>query len=107
MDLRCRRPGEDEPTRGREWSPQRQIRAQVLFQLLTGHGHSNSVSIDSMRSSRPMLVHAWRAALQWRIRSLSAGSSRARRTSVKPTEYGSGIAWYSGSARSYRARAQS
>src|SRR5436190_1473472 len=39
LDLRCcRRPGEDEATRGQEWGPQRQIRAQVLFQLLTGNG---------------------------------------------------------------------
>jgi len=45
-----------------------------------------SASVDSMRSSRPMLVYASQAALQWRTRSLSAESSRARRTSVQQTE---------------------
>jgi integrase len=48
--------------------------------------YSNSAFVDSMRSSRPMLAHASRAALQRRARSLSAASSRASRTSAQPTE---------------------
>ena len=40
LDLRSRRPREDDPLGGQEWSPRRQIRAQVLFQLLTGQGPS-------------------------------------------------------------------
>jgi hypothetical protein len=38
LDLGSRCPGEDDPARWREWGPQRRVRAQVLFQLLTGHG---------------------------------------------------------------------
>ncbi len=38
LDLRCRQPGEDDPIQGRKWGAHRRIRAQVLFQLLTGHG---------------------------------------------------------------------
>src|SRR3954470_7656277 len=38
LDLRSRCNEEDDPARGQEWGPQRWIRAQVLFQLLTGHG---------------------------------------------------------------------
>jgi hypothetical protein len=33
-----RRPGEDDSARGREWGANREVRAQVLFQLLTGQG---------------------------------------------------------------------
>jgi biotin operon repressor len=39
FDLRCRRADEDDPARGRAWSKNRQIRAQVLRQLLTGEGY--------------------------------------------------------------------
>jgi hypothetical protein len=52
-------------------------------------------------AARPVLAHALRAAVQWRVRLLCVVSSRARRTSVQPMEEGSGIAWYSGSACSY------
>src|SRR6187200_329438 len=38
LDLRSRWPGENDPTRGREWGPDRRIRAEVLYQLLTGQG---------------------------------------------------------------------
>ena len=38
LDLRSRCRGGDDPARGREWGLERRIRAQVLFQLLTGHG---------------------------------------------------------------------
>jgi hypothetical protein len=39
LDLRSHRPDEDDPaTRGREWGQDRWVRAQVLFQLLTGQG---------------------------------------------------------------------
>jgi hypothetical protein len=51
-------------------------------------GGQNSASVDSMRSSRLMLIHAPRAACQWRPRSLPAESNRARRKSVQPTTTG-------------------
>jgi hypothetical protein len=38
LDGRCRHPDEDDPARGRTWGKNRQIRAQVLRQLLTGEG---------------------------------------------------------------------
>ena len=38
LDSRCRRPDEDDPARGRDWGKNRQIRAQMLRQLLTGEG---------------------------------------------------------------------
>ena len=38
LDCRCRRSDEDDPARGRAWGKNRQIRAQVLRQLLTGEG---------------------------------------------------------------------
>ncbi len=49
LDLRCRRPGEDDPARGRKWGPQRRIRAQVLFQLLTGFGPQLTDSVVAVR----------------------------------------------------------
>jgi hypothetical protein len=38
LDCRARRPGEDNPAQGRSWGKDRQIRAQLLRQLLTGNG---------------------------------------------------------------------
>jgi hypothetical protein len=38
LDLRCRRAGEDDPVRGQAWRANQRVRAQVLFQLLTGYG---------------------------------------------------------------------
>ena len=38
LDSRCRRSDEDDPARGQAWGKDRQIRAQVLRQLLTGEG---------------------------------------------------------------------
>ena len=38
LDSRCRHSDEDDPTRGQTWGKNRQIRAQVLRQLLTGEG---------------------------------------------------------------------
>jgi len=38
LDCRCRRSDEDDPARGWAWGKNRQIRAQVLRQLLTGEG---------------------------------------------------------------------
>jgi hypothetical protein len=38
LDSRCRRPDEDDPARGQAWGKDRQIRAQLLRQLLTGDG---------------------------------------------------------------------
>ena len=49
LDLRCRRPGEDNPARGREWGPQRRIRAQVVFQLLTGDGPKLAETVVAVR----------------------------------------------------------
>ena len=56
LDLRCRRPREDEPTRGREWGPQRRIRAQVLFQLLTGHGPELADQVVAVRLRGAQIV---------------------------------------------------
>jgi hypothetical protein len=49
LDLRSRQPGEDDPTRGRERSPERRIRAQVLFHLLTGYGPELTDSVVAVR----------------------------------------------------------
>jgi hypothetical protein len=38
LDSRCRRSDEDDPARGWAWGKDRQVRAQVLRQLLTGEG---------------------------------------------------------------------
>jgi uncharacterized protein YjbI with pentapeptide repeats len=38
LDRRTRRSGEDDPAQGRTWGNDRQIRAQLLRQLLAGHG---------------------------------------------------------------------
>ncbi|MFI0452678.1 hypothetical protein [Actinomadura sp. 6N118] len=38
LDLRTRRPGQDDPAHGHGWGADRQIRAQLVYQLLTGHG---------------------------------------------------------------------
>jgi hypothetical protein len=38
LDSRCRRSDEDDPAGGRAWGKDRQVRAQVLHQLLTGDG---------------------------------------------------------------------
>ncbi|MGZ6807892.1 MAG: hypothetical protein ACXVGG_14895, partial [Mycobacteriaceae bacterium] len=38
LDLRCGRATDDDPTGGRTWGSERQVRAQVLVQLLTGQG---------------------------------------------------------------------
>jgi hypothetical protein len=39
LDCRARRRGEDNPAQGRAWDEDRQIRAQLLHQLLTGNGY--------------------------------------------------------------------
>lgn len=49
LDLRSHRPGQDDPARGREWGQQRQIRAQVLFQLLTGQGPKLAATVVAVR----------------------------------------------------------
>jgi hypothetical protein len=49
LDLRCRRPGEDEPVQGRGWDRARWVRAQVLFQLLTGHGPQLTDNVVAVR----------------------------------------------------------
>jgi hypothetical protein len=49
LDLRCRRPAEDDPIRGGEWDRGRWVRAQVLFQLVTGHGPQLSHSAVAVR----------------------------------------------------------
>ena len=38
LDLRVRQAAEDHPAQGPGWGPERQIRSQVLFQLLSGRG---------------------------------------------------------------------
>jgi hypothetical protein len=49
LDLRSHRPGEDDPTRGRQWIPERRIRARVLFQLLTGCGPGLADGVVAVR----------------------------------------------------------
>jgi hypothetical protein len=56
LDLRSRRPREDDPARGREWGRSRQIRAQVLFQLLTGQGPSPVGEVVAVRLRGAQIV---------------------------------------------------
>ena len=56
LDLCCRRRGEDNPARGREWGPQRRIRAQVVFQLLTGDGPKLADSVVAVRLRGAQIV---------------------------------------------------
>jgi hypothetical protein len=49
LDLRSGRPGEDDPSQGRVWGKDRQIRAPVLFQLLTGHGPELTNNVIAVR----------------------------------------------------------
>jgi hypothetical protein len=49
LDLRSRRSGEDDPIQGWGWSPEGRIRAQVLFQLLTGCGPVLTDSVMAVR----------------------------------------------------------
>jgi hypothetical protein len=71
LDLRCRRPGEDDPTRGRKWGPQRRIRAQVLFQLLTGQGPQLAGPVVAVRLrgaqivGRPEPERVWSRWARW------------------------------------------
>jgi hypothetical protein len=56
LDLRCRRPAEDDPIRGGEWDRDRWVRAQVLFQLLTGNGPQLSHSAVAVRLRGAQIV---------------------------------------------------
>jgi hypothetical protein len=56
LDLRSRRPGEDDPTRGQQWSPERRIRAQVLFHLLTGYGPGLTDGVVAVRLRGAQIV---------------------------------------------------
>jgi hypothetical protein len=56
LDLRSRRPGEDDPTQGRQWSPERRIRAQVLFHLLTGYGPELTDAVVAVRLRGAQIV---------------------------------------------------
>ena len=56
LDLRSRRSGEDDTVRGREWGPQRRIRAQVLFQLLTGQGPRLAEHVEAVRLRGAQIV---------------------------------------------------
>ena len=49
LDLRSHRPGEGDPAQGQHWGSQRQIRAQVLVQLLTGHGPQLAATVVAVR----------------------------------------------------------
>ena len=48
--------GEDEPARGQEWGQQRQIRAQVLFQLSTGHAPQLAERVVAVRLQGAQIV---------------------------------------------------
>ncbi|MBV8997161.1 MAG: hypothetical protein JO287_26485, partial [Pseudonocardiales bacterium] len=56
LDLRCRRPGQDDPVRGQEWDRSRRVRAQVLFQLLTGHGPQLADNVMAVRLRGAQIV---------------------------------------------------
>src|SRR4051794_33877769 len=56
LDLRSRGHGENDPARGREWGPQRRIRAQILFQLLTGHGPQLAGPVVAVRLRGAQIV---------------------------------------------------
>jgi hypothetical protein len=56
LDLRSRRPGKDDPTRGRQWSPERRIRAQLLFHLLTGSGPELTDGVVAVRVRGAQIV---------------------------------------------------
>ena len=56
LDLRSRCQDEDDPVGGRDWSPQRRIRAQVLFQLLTGHGPELASQVVAVRLRGAQIV---------------------------------------------------
>jgi hypothetical protein len=56
LDLRSPQPGEDDPARGREWGPERRIRAQVLFHLLTGCGPVLTDSVVAVRLRGAQIV---------------------------------------------------
>jgi hypothetical protein len=47
LDLRVRRAAEDHPAQGPGWGPERQIRSQVLFQLLSGRGELESAAVGA------------------------------------------------------------
>src|SRR5690348_15220823 len=61
LDSRCRRSDEDDPARGRTWGKNRQIRAQVLRQLLTGEGCLDQTF------GRPMAVRLQGASVSGRL----------------------------------------
>jgi len=56
LDLRCGRPGEDDPARGREWGANRWVRAQVLFQLLSGYGPRLAENVVAVRLQGAQIV---------------------------------------------------
>lgn len=56
LDLRSHRPEENDPVQGREWDPERRIRAQVLFQLLTGQGPILADSVVAVRLEGAQVV---------------------------------------------------
>ena len=56
LDLRSHRSGEDDPARGRECSPERRIRAQVPFHLLTGCGPGLTDSVVAVRVRGAQIV---------------------------------------------------
>ena len=49
LDLRCGRATDDAPASGGRWGSERQVRAQVLVQLLTGQGRELAASVGAVR----------------------------------------------------------
>jgi hypothetical protein len=56
LDLRSHQPGADDPSHGWDWDARRSIRAQVLFQLLTGCGPRLANSVVAVRVSGARIV---------------------------------------------------
>jgi hypothetical protein len=61
LDRPCRRSGEDDPACGRAWAENRQIRTQVLRQLLTGEGYLDQTF------GRPLAVRLRGASVSGRL----------------------------------------
>ena len=49
LDLRCGRATDDAPASDGRWGSERQVRAQVLVQLLTGQGPELAASVGAVR----------------------------------------------------------
>ena len=56
LDLRSGRLEVDDPVKGDAWASDRRIRAQVLYQLLTGHGPQLAETVVAVRLCGAQIV---------------------------------------------------